>query len=194
MQIMDDYSSLTTRLYEVIVDNNYKRILELGTKGGVSTCYLAEALDCIGGGEIVTLYLPQVKSLKPNVKDRFRKLNLSYKVRLKVLMNKSYTWELMKFLEKKVDKFDFCYIDGAHLWEVDGFSFFLVDKLLKPGGCIVFDDLNWRLAFSSCWKQTHHIGFKFTKQVRKVWELLVKTHPDYHKFQEINGQGYAFKK
>ena len=180
---------------EVIGNNKYKRILELGTKHGVSTRYFALAMERhFGGGEIVTMDLPQVKSLKPNVKDLFKEWDIFKEVKLEVFMENSYTWQLMKFLEKGVKPFDFCYIDGSHLWEIDGFSFFLVDKLLKPGGCIVFDDLDWRLALSSCWKQRDSLGFKFTKQVRKVWELLVKTHPDYHNFKEVNGQGFAFKK
>ena len=139
--------------------------------------------------------LPQIKKIKPNIFTLFKQWKVpSDIINLDVYMDYSYTWQLMKFLEDKVEKFDFCYIDGSHLWEVDGFSFFLVDKLLNPGGCIVFDDLDWRLALSSCWKQRDSLGFKFTKQVRKVWELLVKTHPDYHNFREVNGQGYAFKK
>ena len=40
-------------------------------------------------------------------------------------------------------KFDFCYIDGGHNWSDTGFAFFLVDRLLKSNGIIVFDDLDW---------------------------------------------------
>ena len=45
-------------------------------------------------------------------------------------------------------KYDFCFIDGAHTWDTDGFAFCLVDRMLRPGGWIIFDDLNWTHAHS----------------------------------------------
>ena len=55
----------------------------------------------------------------------------------------------MKFIEENDGPiFDFCYIDGTHDWYNDGFAFLLVDKLLKPGGMIIFDDYNWSFGSS----------------------------------------------
>jgi hypothetical protein len=42
----------------------------------------------------------------------------------------SYTWRMMKMLEEdEGPRFDLCYLDGAHSWFVDGFAFFLIDRL-----------------------------------------------------------------
>lgn len=62
----------------------------------------------------------------------------------------SYCWSLMHLLQKHTEPiFDYVYIDGAHTWDVDGFAFFLVDRLLHVGGIIEFDDYGWTLARSS---------------------------------------------
>jgi len=67
----------------------------------------------------------------------------SYKLR------DSYNWSLMELLEKhKEPIFDYVFLDGMHTWETDALAFLLIDKLLKPGGYIDFDDYNWNLATS----------------------------------------------
>ena len=45
-------------------------------------------------------------------------------------------------------RFDLCYFDGGHTWDYTGFGLLLVDMLLRPGGIIVIDDLNWTIARS----------------------------------------------
>jgi hypothetical protein len=50
--------------------------------------------------------------------------------------------------EEPRPQFDLCYFDGGHTWDVTGFGFVLVDMLLRPGGWIIFDDLNWTIAGS----------------------------------------------
>jgi hypothetical protein len=86
---------------------------------------------------------------------------------------------------------DFVFIDGSHTWEVDGFAFLLVDKLLKPGGWILFDDLYWR--------PHHEHGLDLPEeqrsmaQVHEVWELLALTHPLYDEMRTNGSWGWAHK-
>ncbi|MEA5446508.1 class I SAM-dependent methyltransferase [Gammaproteobacteria bacterium AB-CW1] len=62
----------------------------------------------------------------------------------------SYNWALGQLLENHpYPIFDYVYLDGAHTWAVDALTFFLADKLLKPGGFFDFDDYGWRLRGSS---------------------------------------------
>lgn len=93
----------------------------------------------------------------------------------------------MKFIEKiKEPIYDFIFIDGAHDWYTTGYAFFLVDKLLKPNGYILFDDLNWTFYHSPTANHNNHpLEEQKTKQVRNVWELLVKQHSNYHNHIEI---------
>ncbi len=48
-------------------------------------------------------------------------------------------------------EYDLCIIDGAKNWTSEGAAFFFVDKLLKPGGWIIFDDYQW----SAAWVEQH---------------------------------------
>ncbi|MDJ0569896.1 MAG: class I SAM-dependent methyltransferase, partial [Pleurocapsa sp. MO_192.B19] len=105
----------------------------------------------------------------------------------------SYNWRLMKLIEEQ-KTFDFCYLDGGHDWYNTGYAFFLVDKLLQPGGWILFDDLDWTMEhIDAKWALKKPLEERITPQVRKVWELLVQTHPNYTNFQERGSWGYAEK-
>lgn len=95
--------------------------------------------------------------------------------------------------------FDFAYIDGAHLWDVDALAFTLVDRVLDPGGTVLFDDMNWTLATSPSlqsapWVQALPEEQRTTPQVRMVYELLVRTHPAYGDFRDEQGWGWATKR
>ena len=181
---------------KIFIENKIKNVLELGFFYGVSTCYMASILDEIGEGKITTIDRMNAKERTPNIESLLAKLNLKDYVEI-FYEPTSYTWRLMKFLEETPRReFDFCYIDGAHTWDPDGFAFFLVDKLLKPSGIILFDDLNWTFSTSKALK---HLNLpeeeKITPQVRKIYELLVKEHKDYHNFEVINKNwGLAQKK
>jgi len=62
----------------------------------------------------------------------------------------SYNWSALRLLrERRGQLFDYAYIDGAHTVAVDALTFFLCDRLLRPGGYIDFDDYDWRLRGSS---------------------------------------------
>ncbi|NBC59103.1 MAG: hypothetical protein GVY05_12580 [Bacteroidetes bacterium] len=63
--------------------------------------------------------------------------------------------------------------------------FFLVDKLLKPNGVILFDDLNWTYAKSPSLKNTDAVKNmtqeeKNTPHIKKLVELIVLPHSNYH--------------
>lgn len=170
-----------------IVENNIKNVLELGFCHGVSSCYIASALDKTDG-KLVTIDLKGAKQHNPNIETLSKALGL-YK-RMEIYYEPtSYTWRLMRFLEKNpLPKFDLCYIDGAHNWFVDGFAFFLVDRLLNQGGYIIFDDINWTYFTSpSLWNsnmvKNMPMDEKCCRQVKKVFDLLVKTDPKYGDFK-----------
>jgi len=187
------------RMTDIVIENRFQSVLELGFRYGVSSCYIAAALDSLGGGTLSTIDLLKARSLDPNIEQLLADLGLQSRVSV-YYENTSYTWRLMKFLEESPrPQFDFCYIDGAHSWFVDGFAFFLVDLLLKPGGLIVFDDLNWTHAESPTLRSTEFVATmpeeeKTCPQVRKVYELLVKFHPAYVEFAEDGDWAFARKR
>ncbi|HUF10570.1 MAG TPA: class I SAM-dependent methyltransferase [Rhodothermales bacterium] len=182
-----------------IQENQPEAILELGFAHGVSTCYMAATLSEMGRGTIVSIDLEPARDRKPNIEDLLERIGERDRVEV-FYEPTSYTWRLMKFLEEDPSaRFDLCYVDGAHSWFVDALAFFLVDRLLKPGGWIIFDDLDWSYATSPSLKNLEWVRNmppeeQETAQIRKIYELLVKAHPNYENFRVEDGWAFAQKR
>jgi predicted O-methyltransferase YrrM len=62
----------------------------------------------------------------------------------------SYNWSLAKLLDRNSEPiYDYVFLDGAHSWAVDALTAFLVDRMLKVGGYLDFDDYDWPFYGSS---------------------------------------------
>jgi len=187
------------KLTKFIADHQVEAILELGFCHGVSTCYMATALSELGHGSIVTIDLEWAREATPNIEALLDRIGERYRVKV-FYEPTSYTWRMMRFLEEDpAPRFDLCYLDGAHSWFVDALAFFLVDRLLRPGGWIIFDDLDWTYATSPALKESQMVrrmplDEQTTQQVKKIYELLVKTHPNYHNFRIEDGWAFAQKR
>ncbi len=139
-------------LYDFVIQSSPQRIIELGFFKGGSSLVLAAALDCRGGGSVVTLDLPHVRNLKPNIEELGRQLGLDRYIDAR-FCDWGYEWELGKLLyqrsnagEKALDlNFDFAFIDGGHTWKCTGFAFYLVSALLNSEAWLLFDDLTWTI-------------------------------------------------
>lgn len=202
--VLAGFKYMTTQqgrqIYDLIVEHRLRRVLELGFAYGKSSCYLAAAVDELGpDGHVLTLDRLSARDWNPNIHQLLDKCGLTERV-TPVFAEVSYTWELLKLLEQDPQpRFDFAYIDGGHTWDVSGFGFLLVDRLLAPGGWVVFDDLDWTVAGSrglrnSSWAKKLPEEQRTTPQVRKVFEVLVRTHPDYDMAYESDGWGWARKR
>lgn len=187
------------RMRSFIIEHRVQDILELGFRHGVSTCYMAHALAARGPeGHITTIDLDNARQAEPNIEQLLEAVEQRHRVTI-YYEPTSYTWRMMKMLEADpTPRFDLCFLDGAHNWFVDGFAFFLVDRLLKPGGWIIFDDLDWTYADSLSLRKSASVREmpaeeRETPQVRKVYELLVKTHPAYANFETEQDWAFAQK-
>ena len=187
------------RMAGFIEENRPRRILELGFAHGVSTCYLAAALKSVGGESVTTIDFAKTRLLQPDIADLLDACGLSDIVTIYDDPT-SFTWRLMKMLEDgKGPRFDLVYLDGGHSWDVTGFAFFLVDRLLVPGGWLILDDMDWTFEISPTLHNYPFVKempeyYRKTPQVRKVFELLVMRHPDYGSFSIERGWGFARKK
>jgi predicted O-methyltransferase YrrM len=201
-QIVKDTPHMSRAKAETITafvrEHDIADVLELGFRYGVSTTYLAGVLQDLGRGHVTAVDLDLVRGGEQNIERFLETAGLRDLVTVHSEPT-SYTWRLMRMLEEDpTPRFDFCYLDGAHDWFVDGFAFFLVDRLLRPGGWIIFDDLDWTFAGSGTLSRTERVAAmpadeRETPQVRKVYELLVKTHPGYGSFQVAEDWAYAQK-
>ncbi len=180
-------------LYDLILDQELSDVLELGIAHGTATCYMAAALDELGRGCVTAVDLLEVQdSFSPTVEEQLAKTGLSRYARV-VRMHSGYTWFLHDEIVRNTtdgvcrEAYDLCIIDGPKNWTIDGAAFFFTDKLLRQDGWIVFDDYNWTYSSTDDDRATtdgiSHRSLSpdelKTPQVREIFELLVRQHPDY---------------
>lgn len=185
---------------ELFEQNNVNNCLELLPGRGKTSAFIATILkekSCYG--HLTTIDLRKSKNLKPNTEEIIHKLKLDEFV-TSYFERKSINWGLMKLIKENSSPiYDFVLINGPGNWYEHGLTFFLVDKLLKPGGIIIFDSLNWSYGTSFSLKDTDFVKQMDLDeqeycQIKLVFDLLVKTNPMYEKFNIIDGRvGIAYK-
>jgi predicted O-methyltransferase YrrM len=188
-------------LFDFVLGSGAEDVLELGFAHGMSTAYLAAALHERGAGRVTTFDRRDALHREPNIHAVLGRLGLEAFVR-PIVAERSYTWELMRLLRERTaggeagGAFDFCFIDGAHTWDVDGFAFFLVDKLLRPDRWLLFDDLHWTQASSPAEDLDDDVPDEERQaaQIELVFDLLVRAHPEYVHFRVLGNYGWAYKR
>lgn len=129
----------------LITEHDARDVLEIGFYHGKSSAYIAAILEDLGRGRLVTIDKESARSYEPSIDRVLSTLGLAHRV-TPIFAHRSYTWELGKMIGATPQpRFDLCYFDGGHTWDPTGFGFFLVDCLLRPGGWIIFDDLDWTI-------------------------------------------------
>ena len=97
---------------------------ELGFLYGKTSCIIAAALEENGEGKLTSIDLESVRNHQnnPNILDNLKRSNLGAWVE-PIFSKVSYTWELQGIIEQQTThgicqpKYDFIFLDGAHLWE-----------------------------------------------------------------------------
>lgn len=188
--------------YDFVMDTRPEQCLELGFAYGVSSCYIAAALHELGRGHLTSVDLLGSKVwFDPTIETLLARTGLESYVTV-ARENTSYTWFLKKKIEAQTSGhvcepcYDFCFIDGAKNWTHDGAAFFMADKLLRPGGWIMFDDLWWSSAMEEA-----RSGLKTAAgvphdqlaedeyrepHIEAIFRLLVMQHPGYSRFKVLD--------
>lgn len=126
-------------LTSIITAHRPKVSLEVGLAYGVSSLYICEALSKVGATKH---YL-----MDPNQSSEWSNIGLTN------LRNAGFA-DLIDFREemshlalpqilKEGASIDFAFIDGWHVFDQVLVDFFFIDKMLKVGGVIAFDDTAW---------------------------------------------------
>ena len=173
------------RIYDHVRRTQPHEILELGTSFGVSAAYTAAALDANGEGRVTTV--DHVRSNSPD--ELLSRLDPAVAGRIDFVRipDSSYTWWLKEQVAARSDDsgncepcYDFVFLDGAHNWTVDGLSVVLIEKLLRPGGWLLLDDLNWVPRSDPHGMRERGVFFPLSERernaqhMRDVFELLVQ--------------------
>ena len=158
---------------------------ELGIYEGDTALAIATSLD--GAGE---LHLFDFEDRVQAVTARLRQAgheNVFTHPNSRRLLD-SYNWSLMQLLAKHHGPiFDYVFVDGAHTWAHDALAFLLVDRLLRPGGYVDFDDYTWTLRSSPSMNPTVFPAVERlytddqidSAQIALVVDLLLKPDPAY---------------
>lgn len=110
-------------LYDIIVKNNYKDALEIGTSTGHSAIWIAWALSKTGG-KLITIEIDKERFLK--AKANFKKAGVSDFIDARL----ADAHELVPQLQ---GNFDFVFNDADKYWYKN--YFMAMDPKLKVGGC-----------------------------------------------------------
>jgi predicted O-methyltransferase YrrM len=173
------------RIYDHVRRTRPREILELGTSFGVSAAYMAAALDANGEGRVTTV--DHVRSNSPEELLSRLEPAVAGRIELVRIPDSSYTWWLKKQVAARIDdtgncepRYDFVFLDGAHNWTVDGLSVVLIEKLLRPGGWLLLDDLDWVPRSDPHGIRERGVFFPLSESernaphIRDVFELLVR--------------------
>ena len=128
------------------------RIAELGVDRGATA---RKILDILREGDVFDLF---DRDSAPFFRDRIL-VQETYASTINFYGNSnkdcdSYAWSLAKLCqdlanaEIEMQIWDLIYLDGAHTYLVDGAATAYLKEMLKVGGIIVFDDVNWTMAAS----------------------------------------------
>ena len=107
--------------------------LEVGCAYGVSSLYICEALRHVGATKHIIIDVYQ--------RAMFDGIGFSILNEPLICFFEMFSYNALPQLIKKSMKIDFAFIDGQHTFDYVLVDFFLVDKLLRPGGIVVLDDL-----------------------------------------------------
>ncbi len=124
-------------LYDIIVKNNYKNALEIGTSTGHSGIWIAWALSKTGG-KLITIDIDEDRH--KTALENFRKAGLSEYIDARL----SDAHTLVKELK---GPFDFVFSDADKDWYKN--YFIDVDPKLKVGGCFTAHNISDRRGGSS---------------------------------------------
>jgi predicted O-methyltransferase YrrM len=164
-------------------------VLELGTAHGVGAAYLAAALPA--GGRLTTVDFAGA-AYDPSPEAVLARAGVADRVDL-VRAYSTYTWWLKEQVQARSDAagncepaFDFVYLDGSKNWTVDGFAVVLVEKLLRPGGWLLMDDLEWSYSDHPDRNWVNGVDTRKLSEpersqphLRAVFELIVSQHPSF---------------
>jgi predicted O-methyltransferase YrrM len=191
--------------YDFVLEHKPEQCLELGFAHGTSSGYFAAALDEVGTeGHLTAVDLDlegEAAFDDPDIEKVFDRLGLRDRLTV-VRENTSYTWFLKKKIEEQSEDYvckpiyDFCFLDGSKNWTIDGFAFFLMDKLLRREGWLLFDDYDWTYA-----QREERTGKTATDginhremgrdelaepHIKHVFQHLVMQHPEYANFKVLD--------
>ena len=166
-------------LHEIINEYDLVDLLELGFFQGKSSIYMGAIMKARGKGHLTTIDLEIARTKSPSILQLIEQTGYKDLI-TPIFAHRSYTWELAQMIKmNRKPMFDFCYLDGGHTFDVTALGVSLLSILMKPGGILILDDLNWSIAKSPhCKEHPEQAAIYSTDEqsamgVRMVWEEVL---------------------
>ena len=167
-------------VYEHVLATQATAVLELGTAHGVGAAYLAAA-----GARVTTVDFAGA-SFDPPPERVLADAGVADRVEV-VRRYTTYNWWLKGELEREqAPRFDLVYLDGAKNWTIDGLAVVLAERLLRPGGWLLMDDLHWTYGDDPGREVTDGVTVRALSDeerrephLRAVFDLIVAPHPAF---------------
>ncbi len=183
-------------LYQHIIRNRPEALLELGTARGGSAVFIAAALQANGTGHLTSVDSLRWQRTDPSPHEVLEKAGLRDWVTLDANYS-TYTWFLKTEIEKHLDAsgavepvYDFIFLDGAKNWTTDGLAVILAERLLRPGGWLLLDDLGW--TYGKAGRRSQHYDIRLEQlsdeeleqpHLRAIFDLLIRSNPAFDRFR-----------
>ncbi len=119
-------------MYDIIINNNYKSAVEIGTSTGHSAIWIAWALSKTGG-ELITIEIDKKRYMQ--AKANFKKAGVSKYIKIRLA-------DAHELVPKLPGKYDFVFSDADKYWYKN--YFMVMDPKLKQGGCFVAHNTSMR--------------------------------------------------
>ena len=119
-------------LYDIIIENNYKNAVEIGTSTGHSAIWIAWALSKTGG-KLITIEIDKVRYLQ--AKANFKKAGVSKFIDARLA-------DAHVLAPKLPGKYDFVFSDADKFWYKN--YFIAMDSKLQVGGCFTAHNTSMR--------------------------------------------------
>jgi|SRR5271155_1153020 len=133
-------------LQEMIRSARPQVSLEVGCAYGVSSLYICEALREVNAAKHIVM-----DPYQHSVWEGIGLANLGRAGYLDIIdFHETASYEYLSRLSEEHVTIDFAFIDGSHVFDYVLVDFFLIDKLLRPGGIVILDDLSWPSVRSVC--------------------------------------------
>ena len=128
-------------LQKVIAEVKPKVSLEVGLAFGISALFICEALTKVQALRHIIIEPDDWGGLNNLKEAGYEQL---------IELHNLPSFRALPRLEAEGRKIDFAFIDGMHTFDYVMLDFFYIDRLLRVGGVVVFDDANWESIRKVC--------------------------------------------
>ena len=204
------------RIWEHFTRTTPTAALDVGTCFGASAAYMATAMRARGGGRVVTvdsaLFDGGDIDVREWCRDLWRRCGVADMIEMVRIPHSNYAWWLMDQVARHTPSgrtcdpcFDFAYLDGAKWLTLDAASVVLIEPLLRPGGWLLLDDLDWAYAehpeLVPTVTMADGASYRLSPDeidlphVRAVFDHVVRNHPSFTRCVDQGGVwGWAEKR